>query len=117
MVSNYVFEADAVRRRTVSSCVRAPRRSTRRSLSMPEVKQVLDRNGKPVLVGSWVRVVSIAAFLERHLPPDDWKQVRSMLGEFFEVYHIHELGGAWVQYQSHSLSLASDEMELVEAQT
>jgi len=44
--------------------------------------------------------------------------VRSpMLGEVFEIYEIDEWGGAWVQYQSHSLSLESDEMELVEGQT
>lgn len=30
MMSNYAFEADAVRQRTVSCCVRAPRGSTRR---------------------------------------------------------------------------------------
>jgi hypothetical protein len=40
-----------------------------------------------------------------------------MLGEVFEIYEIDEWGGAWVQYQSHSLSLESDEMELVEGQT
>jgi hypothetical protein len=84
---------------------------------MPEVKQVPDRNGKKVLVGSRVRVVAIAAFLERDLPPEEWECVRSMLGEVFEIYEIDEWGGAWVQYQSHSLSLESDEMELVEGQT
>jgi len=40
-----------------------------------------------------------------------------MLGEVFEIYEIDEWGGAWGQYQSHSLSLESDEMELVEGQT
>jgi len=84
---------------------------------MPEVKQVPDRNGKKVLVGSRVRVVAIAAFLERDLPPEECECVRSMLGEVFEIYEIDEWGGAWVQYQSHSLSLESDEMELVEGQT
>jgi len=84
---------------------------------MPEVKQVPDRNGKKVLVGSRVPVVAIAAFLERDLPPEEWECVRSMLGEVFEIYEIDEWGGAWVQYQSHSLSLESDEMELVEGQT
>jgi len=84
---------------------------------MPEVKQVPDRNGKKVLVDSRVRVVAIAAFLERDLPPEEWECVRSMLGEVFEIYEIDEWVGAWVQYQSHSLSLESDEMELVEGQT
>ena len=81
------------------------------------MKQVADRNGKKVLVGSPVRVVAIAAFLERDLPPEEWECVRSMLGEVFEIYEIDEWVGAWVQYQSHSLSLESDEMELVEGQT
>jgi hypothetical protein len=84
---------------------------------MLEVKQVFDRNGKPVLVGSRVRVAAIAAFLERDLPREEWECVRSMLGEVFEIYEIDEWGGAWVQYESHSLSLASDEMELVEDRT
>ena len=70
-----------------------------------------------------MRVVAIAAFLKRDLPLDEWEHVRSMLGEVFEVYKIDEWDGAWLekefssvpgQYQSHSLSLASDEMELVE---
>ena len=63
---------------------------------MPEVKQVPDRNGKKVLVGSRVRVVAIAAFLERDLPPEEWECVRSMLGEVFEIYEIDEWGGTWV---------------------
>jgi hypothetical protein len=90
---------------------------------MPDVEQVVDRNGKPVVVGSRVRIVAIAAFLEQDLPHDEWERLRSMLGEVFVVYEIDKWGGAWVekpfpsaphQYQSHSLSLASDEMELVE---
>lgn len=59
---------------------------------MSEVTQVLDRNGKPVVVGSRVRVVEIAAFLERDLPPDEWECVRSMLGQVFEVYEIDKWG-------------------------
>ena len=73
-----------------------------------------------------MRIVAIEAFLERDLPREEWERVRSMLGEIFEVYEIDKWGGAWVakqfpsapgQYQSHSLSLGSDEMELVEDQT
>ena len=104
--------------------LRAPERT--HNLTIIEVKQVFDRNGKPVLVGSRVRVVAIAAFLERDLPPEEWERVRSLLGEVLEVYEIDKWGGVWVekafpsppgQYQSHSLSLASEEMELVESQT
>jgi hypothetical protein len=46
---------------------------------MSELKQVFDRNGKPVLVRSRVRIVAIAAFLERDLPPDEWRRVHSKL--------------------------------------
>jgi hypothetical protein len=75
----------------------------------------LIETGKQVIVGARVRVVAIAAFLKRDLPPDKWECVRSMLGQVFEVYEIDKWGGASVQYQSHSLPLASDEMERVEA--
>jgi hypothetical protein len=84
---------------------------------MSEVKQVVDRNGKTVIVCSRVRIVAIAAFLKRDLPSDEWECVRSMLGKVFEVYEIDKWGGAWVLCQSHGLSLASDEMELVEDRT
>jgi len=50
------------------------------------------------------------------LPPEEWERVRSMLGEVFEIYEIDE--GVPVCARSiseYSLSLASDEMGLVES--
>ena len=91
---------------------------------MSERRHAIDRNGEPVLVGSRVRVVAIATFLEHDLPPEEGERVRSMLGGVFEVYDVDEWGGVWVEkafpvgsdrYLSHSLSLASEEMEVVES--
>lgn len=81
-----------------------------------------DRRGRPVNVGTRVRVLEIAAFLKRDLPPDEWQELETMLGEVFEVYEIDEYGSAWVEkvwddgdgrIHSHSLALASHEMEVV----
>ncbi|MDO9465722.1 MAG: hypothetical protein Q7J36_00320 [Thiobacillus sp.] len=80
-----------------------------------------DRNGTPVAVGTQVRVVSISASVLSRLPADEVAQVKSMEGEVFSVYEIDQWGGAWVEKwwhdedkaQSHSLGLASNEMEVV----
>jgi hypothetical protein len=57
------------------------------------------------------------------LPHDEIEDVRSMIGEVFEVYEIDEYGSPWVEkswhfpeddkYKSHSIALDSNEMELV----
>jgi hypothetical protein len=81
-----------------------------------------DRHGAPVTVGTRVRVVEIASFLERDLPSDEWQDLKTIVGEVFEVYEIDEYDGAWVEKiwtqedgaeRSHSYSLASHEMEVV----
>ncbi len=81
-----------------------------------------DRHGAPVTVGTRVRVVEIASFLEGDLPIEEWQDLKTMLGEVFEVYEIDENDGAWVEKiwkqddgceRSHSYSLASHEMEVV----
>jgi len=80
---------------------------------------VLDRNGRPVKVGTRVRVLSVPASLMNTLPPEEQAQVASMVGEVFEVYEI-EAQTAWVEKvwrtsdgeESHALALATDEMEL-----
>jgi len=80
-----------------------------------------DRNGIPVSVGTSVRVVSISVSLE-WLSPEEVVRVRSMEGEVFSVYEIDQWGNAWVEKwwhegdgkaTSHSLGLASSEMEVV----
>jgi hypothetical protein len=83
---------------------------------------VTDRIGVPVTVGTRVRVLAITPSLERDLPADEWQDLKTMVGEVFEVYEIDEYGGAWVEkvwkegdeeLHSHSYSLASHEMEVV----
>ncbi len=76
--------------------------------------------GQPVRVGTRVRVLEISASLESVLPPDEVKELATMVGEVFEVYEIDESGGAWVEKEwdepggqrSHSLSLEAHEMEV-----
>ncbi len=82
-----------------------------------------DKYGRPVVVGSKVRVVQLARSFIDKLPDDEAENVRSMLGEVFEVYEIDEYGSPWVEKvwhlpggksNSHSVALASSEMELVD---
>jgi hypothetical protein len=79
---------------------------------------VLDCHGRPVEVGTRVRVLSVPTSLMKSLPPEEREQVASMIGEVFEVYEI-EGQTAWVEkvwrmsdgQESHALALATDEME------
>ncbi len=83
---------------------------------------VKDCRGTPVTVGSLVRVLSIPTWLFERIPPEEHADLRSMLGEVFEVYELDEWGGAWVEKwwngpgesHGHSLSLAAEEMEVVD---
>ena len=68
-------------------------------------------------------MLSIAPFLERDLPAEEWQELRSMIGEVFEVCDVDEYGAAWVEktwrarsglIRHCSLALASHEMEVVE---
>lgn len=81
-----------------------------------------DRSGHLVRVGTRVRVIEIALRLKCDLPPDEWLELQTMVGEVFEVYGIDESGSAWVEkcwtdadggQSSHSLALAPHEMEVV----
>jgi hypothetical protein len=81
-----------------------------------------DCDGREVRVGSRVRLLKVAEFLQRDLPPDEWNQLQGMVGEVFEVMDIDEYGGAWIErlfddpeggQSSQSYSVAADEMELV----
>jgi len=85
----------------------------------PDMKpSVLDRQGRPVRVGTRVRVLSIPRSLMNGLPTEEQQRVASMIGEVFEVYEI-EGQTAWVEkvwctsdrYETHALALATDEME------
>ena len=61
---------------------------------MPGMNQVMDRNGKPVLVGFSGAGRCYCGVLGRDLPREKWERVRSMLGEVFEVYKIDKFSGA-----------------------
>jgi len=93
---------------------------------MTEEPKAFDRLGKPVHAGSRVRVLSIAEFLARDLPADEYSRLLKMVGKVLDVTEIDQWGGAWVEMQfaedddhvsSHSLSLSADEMELVSDRT
>ncbi len=65
-------------------------------------------------VGDRVRLVCLLSgnWLEE-LPSEEKSDVMSMIGEVFVVEEIDEYGSPWIRKSSHSIALASDEMELV----
>ena len=83
-----------------------------------------DRDGRIVRVGSRVRIVSLSQSFLDSLPDDEKDDVKSMIGEVFEVYEIDEYGSAWVgkgwsleggeAYKGHHVALEPAEMELVD---
>jgi hypothetical protein len=81
-----------------------------------------DRNGTVVEVGTRVRVLKIRPSVLAPLTTDEVVRVQSMEGVVFEVYEIDKWRCVWVtkwwhvadgKSFSHSLSLASEEMEVV----
>jgi len=77
-----------------------------------------------VRVGDVVRIVSLSKAFLASLPPDEIKDVSSMIGETFTVEEIDDHGSAWVtkswssgeqRENLHSLGLEATEMELVGA--
>jgi hypothetical protein len=80
-----------------------------------------DVNGKDVVVGSMVKVLSIDEALLKALPRDEVQDVKSMIGEIFEVYEINGQFASVEKWwdrgegrsESHSIALANYEMELV----
>ena len=83
----------------------------------------VDRNGRVVSVGSRVRIVKLSESLLKSLPDNEIEDVRSMIGEVFEVTEIDQYGHPWVgkgwnsaggsEYRGHSIALEAAEMELV----
>ena len=83
-----------------------------------------DKTGKPVHVGSRVRLLSLSGNWLEELPHDEKQDVLSMIGGVFEVEEIDEYGHPWVRKSwpneaegkchSHSIALEPQEMELVD---
>jgi hypothetical protein len=78
----------------------------------------VDRHGRPVTIGTRVKVLEIARSLKERVPPAEWKELQTMVGQVFAVYDIDEHGSPWVEKRwgndSHHLALDSHEMEVVE---
>lgn len=83
-----------------------------------------DRNGRDVTVGARVRILALSRSFLDSLPEDEKDDVKSMIGEVFEVYEIDEYGSPWVgkgwslddgeRYKGHHIALESSEMEVVD---
>jgi hypothetical protein len=84
-----------------------------------------DKNGNEVNVGTKVRLLSLSGQWLEDLPTDERLQVLSMIGEIFVIEEIDEdYGQPWIRKswpntakstcQSHSIALASEEMEIVD---
>jgi hypothetical protein len=83
-----------------------------------------DKNGKPVRIGSKVRILCLSGNWLDELPSEEKQDVLSMIGEVFVVEEIDEYGHPWVRKSwpneqegrchSHSIALDPHEMELVD---
>ncbi len=91
---------------------------------MNKDKDICDCNGVPVEVGSKVKVISVPDTLLNKIPENEVANLKSMIGKVFTVYEIDEWGGVWVEKwfggdsdvpNYHSLSLDSNEMEVIES--
>lgn len=88
-------------------------------------KVPVDNEGRIVRLGAKVRILSLSGDWFDNLPEDEISRVHSMIGEVFEVEEIDEYGSPWVSKSwpnesegtciGHSIALAPDEMELVDA--
>lgn len=70
-----------------------------------------------------MRVLKIAAWLERQIPANEFARLSSLVGQVLPISEIDEWGAAWIEAEfphspgrihSHDLALDSDEMELGE---
>lgn len=83
-----------------------------------------DCNGRVVSVGARVRLIGLSGRWLEELPPDERRDVLSMIDEVFVVEEIDEHGYPWIRKSwpneeegkchSHSIALESKEMELVD---
>jgi len=86
-------------------------------------RQPVDRNGRVVSIGDFVRVISLSGNWFDELPSDERERLESMIGEILTIDEIDEYGQPWVSKlwhneeadtaQSSSVALAQSEMEFV----
>ena len=90
---------------------------------MDQSRSTIDRCGNEIRPGDVVRIISLDAQFLASLPSEEREDVRSMVGQSFEVEEIDDHGSAWVtkwwergngQSECHSVSLSASEMERVE---
>ena len=79
---------------------------------------IFDNNYNEVKIGSWVKVLFIDPNFISTFPHDESKIMKAMINKTYEVIDI-EHGKALVnqpfdKYNSFTLALASEEMELVD---
>ena len=81
----------------------------------------MDKNGAEVVVGSYVKVLSLSPKDFGHLDWAELSEVMSMVGETFKVNDVDEFGQAWVRkdwwlsgdlVKSHSVGLRNEELEI-----
>ena len=85
-----------------------------------------DRSGNIVYVGAHVRLLQFSGEWFDKLPPDEKRDVLSMIGEIFEIEEIDEYGHPWIRKSwpneeegtcnSHSIALEPHEMEVIREQ-
>ena len=82
-----------------------------------------DRNGKPVVVGTRIRLLALFGTWVEELPQQERIDVTSMTGEVFTVEEIDEYGRAGISRwwddgdgisHCHSIALDPHEMEVVD---
>jgi len=82
-----------------------------------------DRNGKPVVVGTRVRLLTLSGTWVEDLPQQERIDVTSMIGGVFTVEEIDAYGRAEIERwwddgngvsHSHSIALDPHEMEVVD---
>ena len=89
---------------------------------MSETLEAKDYVGRPVRVGSRVRVIALSSGFIDSLPADERALVSEMIGDVFEVDEIDKSGRAWVTkmwdrgdgtFDGHGIALSPSETELV----
>lgn len=69
----------------------------------------IDKLGRPIEVGDWVRLVEIPPNV-RHMPADTIDVFRLSIGKTFKIYEFDEWGYAWLNLskkvaQGHSIGV------------